>query len=107
MVTLQKLFGLNRDRFPKSLPECRAGRKTLYGFRAVTKIMDWLLSEKMPDRKKDTRGGSARKLWLSNPTIRVRVLRGIEARAKSVSQSTEIKKAFKEVGRRYLPNSAK
>ncbi len=107
MLSLEDLFGLNRGRFPKKLPRLEQGYETLYGYQAVTMIMDWLLSERILERKPGRRGGSARKLWLDDPELRGRVLRAIETRSRSLSQPKLIEKAFLTVTQRHLPSSAK
>jgi len=107
MATLQKLFGLGRNRFPRVLPKDKQDRQILYRYQAVTKIMDWLLSEPLPSPKKGKRGGSTREIWLADPATRARVLQGVEKRALAVAESPEVKKAFTEVVRRHMPDSAK
>ena len=94
MVYLEILFGMERHRFPKKLPSARAGRKILYSAFAVVKIMDALLREKPTARKRQARGGSEKKLWLSNPDCRKRVLMGIASRAYGLSRDRGILAAF-------------
>jgi hypothetical protein len=106
MLSMQDLFGLHRDRFPKKLPSFKMGRETLYDYRAVTKIMDWLLSEKLLNDKRQPRGRRKR-LWLSDTGVRRLALSRIEARMHSLSVSEPIKAAFLAVVRRHLPDSAK
>ena len=59
--------------------------------------MDALLWEKLPDRKKQACGGSEKKLWLSNPDCRKRVLMGIANRAFALSRDKRILAAFMAV----------
>jgi hypothetical protein len=104
---LQELFGLDSNRFPKALPPVRQGRETFYNYRAVTMIMHSLLSDDTPKRKKEARGGSRPRLWLSDPTVRASVLLGIEARVNKVGSDAKIKAEFMKVIRCYSPDSAK
>jgi hypothetical protein len=99
---LQNLFGMHRNRFPKNLPAKEDGRETWYDYRAVVKTMRALLLEEPGEAK-----GSAR-LWLrGDPILRTRVLSGIAARIDSLSVSGVIARAFLDVVRQYLPDSAK
>ena len=93
MRYLEILFGMERHRFPKKLPNVRAGRKILYSAFAVVKIMDALLKEKLPEREQGARGGSEKKLWLSNPERRKRALLGIASRAYALSFNKQIGRA--------------
>ena len=102
MGYLEILFGMERHRFPKKLPSARVGRKILYSAFAVVKIMNALLSEKLLERKPRTRGGSQKKLWLSNPDRRERVLMGIGNRAFALSRYKSILAAFMAVVCRHL-----
>ena len=102
MGYLEILFGLERHRFPTKLPRVRDGRKILYSAFAVVKIMDALLKEKLPERKPGARGGSEKKLWLSTPDVRKRVLNGIGWRALAISRYKQILAAFLKVVCRHL-----
>jgi len=97
MECLEALFGIERHRFPKKLPRVRDGRKILYSAFAVVKIMDALLREEIPERKQQACGGSEKKLWLSNPERRKRVLMGIANRAFALSRYKRILAAFMAV----------
>lgn len=101
MEYLEILFGMERHRFPKKLPSARDGRKILYGALAVAKIMDALL-EKPTQRKPLARGGSEKKLWLSDPDVRKRVLMGIRWLALATSRYREILAPFMSVVSRHL-----
>ena len=112
MVTLQELFRMNRNRFPSKLPSLKDGRKRLYDYRAVVKIMDVLLTE--PVKHKRSAKGRSRALWLSNaddPDLQARVLQGIKIRINALSVPEQIKpkikREFLAVVRRHLPDSAK
>src|SRR5262249_55725246 len=98
---------LHRNRFPKKLPSRRMGREIVYDWCSIVKIMDALLSEKPTRREKGARGGSVRKLWLEEPLVRARVLRGIGVRMCSISAPERVKSGFHKIIRRHLPNSAK
>jgi hypothetical protein len=102
MEDLEILFGMERHRFSKKLPSVRAGRKILYSALAVVKIMDALLREKPSARKRQARGGSEKKLWLSNPDCRKRVLMGIASRAYALSRYKSVLAAFMAVVCRHL-----
>jgi len=107
---LQLLFGMDRNRFPNNLQSVknpRNRRERLYDHRAVTKIMDALLSEKATIREEGARGGSEKKRWPGNPDLRACVLRGIEDRMNSISVPQRIKSAFLKVIRNHLADSAK
>jgi hypothetical protein len=93
MDYLEILFGLERHRFPKTSPRLRVGRKILYFALDVVKIMDALLNEKSPERKRRARG-RPRKQWLSDPDVRKRVLMGIGSRALVLSMHRDILGAF-------------
>jgi len=102
MEDLESRFGMERHRFPKKLRSVRDGRKILYSALAVVKIMDTLLKEKLPERKRGARGGSVKKLWLSDPNRRKRVLMGIANRALALSRYKKILAAFMAVVCRHL-----
>ena len=102
MEYLETLFGMERHRFQKGLPSHRAGRTVLYSARAVVKIMDALLGEKLPERNPQARGGSERKLWLSKLDSRKCVLMGIAYRALAHSRSNKVLAAFMAVVCRHL-----
>ena len=97
MEDLEILFGMERHRFPKNLPSVRDGRKILYGPFALVEIMDALLKETSTQRKRGTRGGSEKKVWLSNPDVKKRVLMGIGWRALALSRYREILARFMTV----------
>lgn len=113
MGYLEILFEMERHRFPKKLQSVRAGRKRRYSALKVVKIMDALLKEtghghsdpdsgKLPKRKRQARGGSEKKLWLSNPDRQKRVLMGIANRAFALSINKSILGAFMAVVCRHL-----
>ena len=105
MLTLEELFWMDRHRFAGAL---RGFQKRRFNYLAVTKIMHFLLKEKpRTKRKRATRGRPERVPWLSDPRLRVRVLREIEARINSLSVGTDIGSAFLTVIRRHLPKSGK
>jgi hypothetical protein len=104
MVYLEWLFEIEHHRFPKKLASVRAARnKILYSAFAVVEIMDALLKEEVRERKPRSRGGSKKKLWLSNPDLRKRVLLGIGSRAHACSGNKGILAAFMAVVCRHLP----
>jgi hypothetical protein len=105
MQRLQELFGMHRNRFPKPLPHRRTGREILYGWRAVKKIMNALLSE--PLKRETLVRGAPQRRWLSDPDLRARVLSGIAARINSLSVSGDIARRFLQVVRDHLADSAK
>jgi hypothetical protein len=94
---LEELFGIRRQRFPGDLPHC--GRE--YGYRAVLKILDVLLSEEPCKGKKR---GRPHQPWLTRPKdpgLRERVLCRIEARIQSLpGVPKNIAEAFLAVVRR-------
>ena len=92
---LQDLFGMHRNRFPKNLPAREKGRETWYDYRAVVKIIHRLLSE--PRDSETPKRGRTRRLWPSNPDMRVRILTGIMSRMESLSVSGDIWDAFAAV----------
>ena len=105
---LQRLFGMNRNRFPKNLPLAKkVGRETWYDFRAVTKIMERLLLKGKPPECKTPARGRRLELWPINPDLKMLVLSGIEARVMTIASRKEIIRAFVNVVRRHLPDSAK
>jgi hypothetical protein len=101
MEYLEILFEMERHRFPKKLQSVRLGRKKLYSALQVVKIMDALLKEKLLERKRRSRGGSLKKVWLSNPDRRKRVLTGIAYRAMALSRN-KVLAAFMAVVCRHL-----
>jgi hypothetical protein len=103
MEYLEWLFEMEYHRFPKKLPSVRDGRKILYSPFAVVRIMDALLKEKLPEPKPRARGGSEKKLWLSDPDRRKRVLLRIGRRAYALSRNKHILAAFMTVVCRHLP----
>jgi hypothetical protein len=103
MDYLEWLFEIGHHRFPRKLRSFRAGRKILYSAFAVVEIMDALLREEALERKPQARGGSKKKLWLSNPDVRKRVLMGIGWRAHARSRSKKILAMFMAVVCRRLP----
>jgi hypothetical protein len=103
MEYLEWLFEIGDHRFPKKLPSVRDGRKIFYSPFAVVKIMDALLKEPLPEPKPRARGGSEKKLWLSDPDRRKRVLLRIGRRAYALSRNKDILAAFMTVVCRHLP----
>ncbi len=76
----------------------------MYDYRAVTKIMVALLSEKDSKAKLSTPGRPGRR-WLSDPALRTVVLRGIEARVKAIDAPTHIADAFTRTVQQHITNS--
>src|SRR5262249_22876422 len=103
MEYLEWLFEIEHHRFPRKPRNFRAGRKILYSAFAVVKIMDALLWEKALERKPQARGGSKKKLWLSDPDVRKRVLFRIGRRAHARSRNKKILALFMDVVCRHLP----
>jgi hypothetical protein len=106
MLRLEELFGMERHRFPKNLPNISKGRETSYDYRAVVTIMDALLTEKLREKRRKS-GRPPRIPWLNDPRLRMRVLSGIEMRMNSLSVQEHIKAAFLAVVRCHLPDSGK
>jgi hypothetical protein len=104
MRRLQELIGMDRRRFSEGLLDFsfKKGRERHYDWQALVKIMDDLLGEGPRERKRRVRGGSMRKLWLSDPDVSARVLRGIESRANDVSPCSEIRDAFKAIRLKHV-----
>jgi hypothetical protein len=88
--SLENLFGVDRHRFPKSLPHQRSGRNKIYGLPAFIECLIHLL---------ENRDGPQQ--WLPEPTQRELVLRGIIERAHRCSP--EIGYMLAEKLRQYLP----
>jgi hypothetical protein len=103
---LQSLFyGIPRDRLleilkVKGLKGHREGRGFVYSWRAVLMIMKTLLNEE--PKKRQWAGGKARRIWLSDPELRTRVLTGIEARINTLSVPQDIRSAFLDVIHAHL-----
>jgi hypothetical protein len=72
--SLENLFGVDRHRFPKSLPSKHRGRKVVYALDAAVECMIHLLAN--PDRYPQ---------WLPEPKRRKIVLKGMIERARSFS----------------------
>ncbi|HVF73332.1 MAG TPA: hypothetical protein VM940_17145 [Chthoniobacterales bacterium] len=106
MAKLQRLFGLNRNRFPKRPPSFKKGRERLYDYRAVTKIMNSLLSEQTGSSG-GNRQGRPRRGWPCDPAKRTLILAGIVARLKDTGAPKHIADAFTRVIRKHAPDSAK
>jgi hypothetical protein len=105
MHTLEELFGMDRHRLAKPLRGLESRR---YTYVAVTTIMDFFLNQKPRiRRKKTTPGRSRREPWLNDTDLRMRVLRGIEARINSRSVPSDIASAFLAVIHRHLQESGK
>jgi hypothetical protein len=92
---LEELFGMERHRFGTGLRSIKKGREEWYDYHHVVKIVHRLLSE--PRDGKRARRGKTRRLWPSNPGLRIRVLVGIHKRMESVSVSDDIWGAFTAV----------
>jgi hypothetical protein len=87
-LKLEELFWMDRRRFAEPL---RRFQKRPLNYLAVTEITDFLLSEKRrTKRKRSGRGRSPRPPWLNERAVRMRVLKGIEARINSFSVDSEI-----------------
>jgi hypothetical protein len=99
---LEELFGMERHQLPKLL----RGFERRYTFLAVTRSMDFFLKKKPRiSRKKTTPGRPRREPWLNNYDLRLRVLRGIEARINSGCVRSDVASAFLAVIHRYLQES--
>ena len=72
--SLENLFGVDRHRFPKSLPSKRRGREVVYALDAAVECMIHLLTN--PDGYPQ---------WLPEPNRRKIVLKEIIKRARSFS----------------------
>jgi hypothetical protein len=83
MLRLEELFGMDGKRFPEELRSFKDGTKRLYDCRAVVKIMPFLLSERLREKRKGP--GRPKALWLSDPDLLTRALSGIEARRKGIA----------------------
>jgi hypothetical protein len=68
--SFENLFGVDRHRFPKSLPRTRRGRNVVYRLDAFVECLIHLLANRDGDEQ-----------WLPEPTQRDLVLRGIIERA--------------------------
>jgi hypothetical protein len=91
MWSLETLFGVNRHRFPKSLPYVRRGRETYYDLRAFMKCLLSLLSCKAPHRA-----------WLPDTDQRSRVLTGVIRRARDFGAGPELANILERMLRPYL-----
>jgi len=104
-------FGIDRHRLSELVSErnrIKRGREVRYDYRAVTEIMDSLLTEPRKKRKRSTPGRPPRERWLNDNERRARVLSRIEARINSFPVREDIKDAFlKVVHDHYLPDSGK
>jgi hypothetical protein len=72
--SLENLFGVDRHRFPKSLPHKRIGRTKVYYLDAFMECLIHLLANREGDEQ-----------WLAEPTLRDLVLRRIIQRAHRLS----------------------
>jgi hypothetical protein len=105
MQKLQDLFGMERHQLSKPL---RGLETRLYTYVAVATCMDFFLKQNPRiRRKKTTPGRSRREPWLNDTDLRLRVLRGIEARINSRSVRSDVAKAFSAVIRPRLKKSGK
>ena len=95
MTRLEDLFGIDDHRFPPELPSFKDGVKRWYDYRAVVKIMRFLLRERALTKRKGP--GRSKVLWLSDPNVRTRVLNGIEARINSFECPEQIRREFLDV----------
>jgi hypothetical protein len=73
--SLENLLGMDRHRFPKSLPRERRGRNLFYNLSALVKCMTALLEDQQ---------------WLTDPRHRKQVLTGVIERAHKQSPLPEI-----------------
>lgn len=105
MIRLQELFGIARKQldalhhkvFKQKLPCVKRGQ---YDWHAVLEIFEALLK---PQRRK--RRGRPRTSWLSDPSLRARVLRGMEARIFTLPNvPPKIARAFQKLIESQLPN---
>ena len=104
MLRLEELFWMDRRRFAKVW---RGFQKREFNYLAVVKIMDFLLNEKRRTKRKRSRRVRSPRLWLDDSALRMRVLRGIEARINSLPVAKEIATAFIAVIRAPSPGSGK
>ena len=104
MQYLEALFGLERHRIPEQAAQgSEMGENHLFGS-GSGQDHGRAAKEKLPERKPGARGGSEKKLWLSTPEVRNRVLMGIGWRALAVSRYRETLDPFMIVVSRHLPS---
>jgi hypothetical protein len=93
MRTLEDLFfGIGRKRLGKLLRGEKKKRR--YDFADVIQIMGELLKARPRKKRKGSKPGPARGIWLNDMDLRERVLKGIEARQNSFLVREDIKSAF-------------
>ena len=97
---------MNRHRLGKIVQGGRKKRR--YDWRDVVNIMSSLLSKDPREKRKKSKPGRPEQVpWLNDADLRTRVLSGIAGRINSVSVSNDIGRAFLEVVRPHLSDSAK
>jgi len=98
MHTLEDLFfGIERHHLGKLL---QGVQKRQYDYRAVVKIMHFLLKEEpQTKRKRASSGRPRRKPWLNDTVLRVRVLTGIKAQITSIA--TALRESDPDVAQRW------
>jgi hypothetical protein len=105
MLRLEELFWMDRHRLARPLRRLRTRR---FNYLAVTKIMDFLLTEKRRRKRERSKPGRSPRLpWLYDRAFRLRALSGIEARIMSRSMNSDIASAFLKVIRQHLARSGK
>lgn len=88
--SLENLFGIDRHRFPKSLPHKRNGRNKIYGLPALTECLIHLLAK-----------SDVREQWPAKPGQRPLIVVGIIERARRFSP--ELAETMMEKLRSYVP----
>jgi len=106
MHTLEDLFfGIDRKGLGKIL---RGGKKKRrYDFANVIQIMGKLLKERRRKKRKGSKPGPQRQIWLNDRDLREQVLKGIEARLNSFPVREEIKAALGSVVYDHLQSVGK
>jgi hypothetical protein len=96
-------FGIDRKRLSKLL----SGKKKRHYWGDVIRIMAGLLKERPRKKRRKSKPGPARQIWLNDEDLRERVLKGIEARLNSFPVQGDIKEAFLKVVYDYLQRIGK
>jgi hypothetical protein len=96
-------FGIDRKRLSKLL----SGKKKRRYWGDVIRIMAGLLKERPRKKRRKSKPGPARQIWLNDEDLRERVLKGIEARLNSFPVQGDIKEAFLKVVYDYLQRIGK
>jgi hypothetical protein len=96
-------FGIGR----KWLAKLLSGKKKRRYWGDVIGIMAGLLKERPRQKRKKSKPGPQRQIWLNDKDLRERVLKGIEARLNSFPVREDIKAAFNSVIHDYLQRIGK